>query len=466
MTKVFTDGGASAKTTQREAFQAMLRFCKDPRQAVGYVVVYDLSRFSRSMEDQMVVMSELKAHGVVLRSVTENIDESPSGKFLRNMTGAFNQYENDRKSERTVVGMKKAASLGRFPFKGPLGYINVGDGSGRNLIPDPKSSRLISKAFELAATGLHAKTEILRMMTRLGLETAKGRALTPQTFQKLLLNPIYAGWVSIPSWAMKVPGAFEPLVDQEVFDRVQDVLAGRRPAVTAYQRNNPDFPLRVFVTCGACGQPLTGSWSSGRKKKYVYYKCRLSTCRSVNIKREVLETKFTNLLEWLAPDTAQIPAFKEAIRTVWKQRQGDSEALYAKAREKISMATVKKNQLVDALLGKGIDQQTYDEQVARLNADNDQVQRELREAESEYVDLEGVLAFAEKIISRPARLWLESSLDQRQRLQTIFFPSGITFEGEEFGTGSTSLFFSMMKGFAGRNDDVVSPMGFEPMLSP
>jgi hypothetical protein len=92
-----------------------------------------------------------------------------------------------------------------------------------------------------------------------------------------------------------------------------------------------------------------------------------------------------------------------------------------------------------------------------MNADNDQIQRELREAESEHIDLEGVLAFAEKIISRPARLWLEGSLDQRQRLQTVFFPAGITFDEKEFGTGATSLFFSMMKGFVERNGPVVYP---------
>jgi len=44
----------------------------------------------------------------------------------------------------------------------------------------------------------------------------------------------------------------------------------------------------------------------------------------------------------------------------------------------------------------------------------------------------GRLTFAEKIITSPARLWLESSVDQRQRLQQTFFPNGLTFNGDEF----------------------------------
>jgi hypothetical protein len=46
------------------------------------------------------------------------------------------------------------------------------------------------------------------------------------------------------------------------------VVAGPR------QRNHPDFPLRGFVRCEACGRPLTGSWSKGRNGHYAYYHCQ------------------------------------------------------------------------------------------------------------------------------------------------------------------------------------------------
>lgn len=51
---------------------------------------------------------------------------------------------------------------------------------------------------------------------------------------------------------------------------------------------------------------------------------------------------------------------------------------------------------------------------------------------------------ADKIILRPDRLWVESSVEQRQRLQKTLFPSGIEFDGEQFGTDSTSLFFRLL----------------------
>jgi hypothetical protein len=57
----------------------------------------------------------------------------------------------------------------------------------------------------------------------------------------------------------------------------------------------------------------------------------------------------------------------------------------------------------------------------RLTADIEAAQMQLHQTESEFLDLEGVLAFARKIFSRSARLWMESSLDQKQRLNSCFF---------------------------------------------
>ena len=46
------------------------------------------------------------------------------------------------------------------------------------------------------------------------------------------------------------------------------------------------------------------------------------------------------------------------------------------------------------------------------------------------IDIEGVLGFAEHALAQPARLWSESSLDQRQRLQKVRFPHGVTYSPE------------------------------------
>jgi DNA invertase Pin-like site-specific DNA recombinase len=464
--EVFRDEGTSAKTTQREQFQRMLRYCANPPNRVGYVVVNDLSRFSRNANDLTTTRAVLLASGVLLRSVTESIDETSTGNFITTIFGAVHQLSNDVKSELSKTGMQAAAAMGRWPHKAPLGYLNMTPfDDGPNITPDPKRAELVRKAFDLAATGLHSQAEILRIVGNLGLDTTKGKPLSMQTFQKMLLNPFYAGLMVFPTGGVRMRGSFEPLVSQELFDKVQDVIAGRRPKLTGYQRNHPDFPLRVFVRCSKCGVPLTGSWSSGRKKKYPYYRCR-KNCDAVQATPEKLHTKFLEWLEHLAPSPDSMESLTDTIRAVWKERRGDAERLRLVLKRKLTEVETRRSVLVDRWLDGKVDQKTYDGNIGRLTAEIESIGCELIGTELDDIELERVLDFAEKIILRPSRLWVESSLEQRQRLQKTLFPDGIEFDGEEFGTASTSLFFHLLEVDLDDSYGLASPTGFEPVLSP
>jgi hypothetical protein len=52
-----------------------------------------------------------------------------------------------------------------------------------------------------------------------------------------------------------------------------------------------------------------------------------------------------------------------------------------------------------------------------------------RSGQLEELDVEGILAFAERILPRAADLWVQASLEQRQRLQQLFFSDEIAFDG-------------------------------------
>jgi site-specific DNA recombinase len=119
-------------------------------------------------------------------------------------------------------------------------------------------------------------------------------------------------------------------VPEEVFGRVQDILVGRRVALSTHTRNHPDFPLRVFVSCGECGVPVTGSWSKGRNNRYSYYRCRNSQCKKMNIRTDKLEEQFVDFIRSLSPESGYLPLFREIVTQVWKQRQADSDQFYGR----------------------------------------------------------------------------------------------------------------------------------------
>ena len=55
--------------------------------------------------------------------------------------------------------------------------------------------------------------------------------------------------------------------------------------------------------------------------------------------------------------------------------------------------------------------------------------------------MEGVLGFAEYLMANAARVWMEATLEQRQRIQSAILPEGLPFDGRELGTAPTYLAF-------------------------
>jgi hypothetical protein len=49
-----------------------------------------------------------------------------------------------------------------------------------------------------------------------------------------------------------------------LFNRVQNVLEGKKPVTAPHRKDNPDFPLKHLVRCGACGTPLTACFSRSK----------------------------------------------------------------------------------------------------------------------------------------------------------------------------------------------------------
>jgi len=77
-------------------------------------------------------------------------------------------------------------------------------------------------------------------------------------------------------------------------------------------------------------------------------------------------------------------------------------------------------------------------------------------SELDELDVEGILAFAERVLPRAADLWVQASLDQRQRFQQLFFPEGIAFDGNGFvGTAVTAPAFNYLRPIGTANEGLV-----------
>ena len=404
----------------------------------------------------------LQQLGVTLRSVTEPIDDSSTGKLMEGVLASFAQFDNDVRADRTKAGMQAALRSGRWTFQAPLGYQSAPTVGG-GLVLDEAKAPHVRQAFEEYARGRFTRVEILRRMNSLGFRTRRGAPLSMQSFNMMLRNPIYAGRIEVKKWHCSHLGNFEPVVSAETFRRVQARLQGKRASATQHRRDHPDFPLRRFVACQACGTPLTGSRSRGRGGRYAYYFCRDRTCRGVKVRKERLEAEFVGLLERLRPNAAYMRLFKEIVLDAWRQHESDA----VHRRKALERRGGELQRRIDRLeetfiYQKSIDQATYDRQRDKLREETALVEIELHEARLDELDVEGVLGFAEHLLRNVGRAWLEASLDQRQRLQQVLFPEGLRFDGEAFGTAVTCLAFKDFGELRPTGTDLASPRGILP----
>jgi hypothetical protein len=84
------------------------------------------------------------------------------------------------------------------------------------------------------------------------------------------------------------------------------------------------------------------------------------------------------------------------------------------------------------LVERSIDIDTYDRHAEKLRQELALARMDRHASELDELDVEGILAFAERVLPRAADLWVQASLEQRQRFQQLFFPEGIAFDGNGF----------------------------------
>lgn len=106
----FVDAGITGRRIDRPALTELLSWVREGDE----LVVYSLSRLSRSTRDLLSIIEQLDERGVHLVSLTERIDTStPSGRMLVTVLASLSQYEADVLRERTMAGLEAAREQGR-----------------------------------------------------------------------------------------------------------------------------------------------------------------------------------------------------------------------------------------------------------------------------------------------------------------------------------------------------------------
>jgi site-specific DNA recombinase len=430
--QVFVDGGKTGRNVNREAFKSLLTFCRQNKHKLRAVVCYDVSRWARSVAGWATTIDTLDDLGIEFHSVLERVDQSASGRYVANIHAATAQHFSDLLSEKMQGVLRHRLSQGLFPHKAPVGYRNLVKGrderpaSGVNIIPDPEQAPLVAQAFNAVAAGLRSIEDVRKQMNVLGFRSASGREIPSQSFHNMLRNELYAGWVV--SGDVRVKGLHEPLVTQQVFDAVQEVISGK-PEKKPFQKVREDFPLRQFVSCARCGRGLTAGHNRGRTKHYAFYFCYTESCRAVSIRAEDLHLLFKNLLERHQPtQEALLKGFPEMAAGRWAAMCEALASALRRLTQRQHDITTQNNAALDKMLRGTITEKAYQSYVEPNTRELEQIEERFAELQKQRVTLDELTEQVKAEAIDLSGTWERGSLDTKLDLQRSLFGQHLYFE--------------------------------------
>ncbi len=279
--KEFVDEAKTGRTTDRSAFKEMIALCKCSPKHVDAILVYKLSRFARNREVSIVYKTKLRKNGIQVISITEPLDDTPTGRLLEGIIESLDEFYSDNLGEDVTRGMRESASRGFYlSAKPPYGYrkVKVLDGlkERTSLEIDDKQTTTVTSIFDDILGGKGLK-EIAKELNRKGIEGPRGKGWGKTGLHFILTNDAYVGtlvWGQNSKQGLdpiRVESAWPSLIDQDTFDRVQAQFKDRAPAKVHPKRASSRFLLSGLAHCGHCGKALVGQDAKGGK--FSYYVC-------------------------------------------------------------------------------------------------------------------------------------------------------------------------------------------------
>lgn len=464
--RTFVEQGESAKTADRTEFNRAIAFCGDKKQPIGYFVVNKLDRFARSQDDHVVVRGVLRRYGTVLRSATENIDDSPMGRVVEGILSVVAEFDNNVRMERTKGGMQARIRDGIWCWQPPLGYYKPVNGKGTNIAPDPIAGPLVRVGFEEYNKGIYTYKALADFLAEKGLRTKNGNLPSMQLMEKMIHNPLYCGRMEV--FGESIKGNFTPLISEGLFNSCQKIVNGKPCQVSPRSANNPKFPLRGFVRCGKCGAGFTGSESRGRSgAQYAYYHhhgtmdCDL--CRS--IPKPAFEQAFMELLDSLTPKQEYLDLFKAVVLDLWKSNFKQYDEANAKVTKEIRRLEMERQAVFDYHRSGKYSDEEFKEQKAVMDDLIKSKRSQLQTHWTDELNMDKALDYCFEFVTDAARNWLKAEYATKIQLQGLTCPEGIEFDGKNCRTTKTALIYEMKKDPSLDPSSVVAPRGVEPLLT-
>lgn len=327
----YVEPGSSAMDDRRPAFQTMIDAALVKSPAFSVILVHSFSRFFRDQFQFERYVRKLAKNGVQIVSITQDMGDSSMGTMLRQIVTLFDEYQSKENAKHTLRAMCENARQGYWNgARPPIGYRIVtadkrGDRTRKTLEIDPLHADTIRLIYRLALDGIDGEGPmglrgIARHLNGHNIRTREGGRWGLGSIHDILTRTTYFGQHrfnrrdhrtrTLKPEAEHAVMAVPPLIAEEDFLEVQQLLRSRSPKVMPPRIASGSNLLTGICFCGLCGGGMmlrTGVGSNGRG--YRYYACSTrarqgaSACKGVSVRMDRLDEAAIDFLrsELLTP---------------------------------------------------------------------------------------------------------------------------------------------------------------------
>ncbi len=217
--KIYADEGISGKDMiHRPAVTQMLDDATQKK--FDIILVWALSRFTRSVADLYNTWELLCKHNIALVSCTEGFETgTPTGRAMMGMLGVYAQMEREITGERVSLAMQERASQGKRTCNYALGY----DPDGKdNLKVNSKEAQIVKLIFEKFCA-YQCFLAVADYLNALGHKGKQNKPFTAESVKRILTNPLYIGYYSYKTELYK--GNFESIIDDKTWHKAQRIIS-------------------------------------------------------------------------------------------------------------------------------------------------------------------------------------------------------------------------------------------------
>ncbi len=408
--------------------------------------------------------------GVKLVSVTEPIGDDPTGNLMEGVLAAFAQFDNDIRTLRTTGGMKARTEQGGWPHQPPYGYRKRRLASGvATLVPEPQEAAHVTALFNKFETGDYTVKQIAGVAYDLGIRDRKGGKRGWESIKWLLVNPLYAGFVSSKLIDGKmVKGLHEPIISEKTYYRTRAIINGD---IKKYSKHAElEWPMRGGFLRHTCGKAATGSAPRGRNGPSPRYSC-MGDCKAtstahVSKRREQVHDDFLDLISRVKPDKPTQKLFKEMTLRRWNNEFKEAIEHNARLKDEIEACNKKKSRIIDLFIDGKLTESEKNIKLMEADKNIAQLKIQSMEADKYITQKEAIIDGALLFMSDPGLFWNLASIEVKKRVQDTVFPEGVIYDFDNgFGTVKLAESYQLMAEIANaevKNQSLAPGTGFEP----